>query len=78
MRLKKIQEYLKSRGWKYKYFEEDGCGSIEFSYRGIPYHVWEYEEDGWGADSNVREGGRQENFTGDYEREIIRVMENWK
>ena len=48
---------------------------MDFEYRGIGYHVWEFQEDGYGAESNVREGGRQEEYRGDYEEEILRVME---
>ena len=78
MRLERIQEYLKKKGWKYHYVEEDDCGSLEFEYRGLLYHVWEYQEDGYGAESNVRHGGYQEDFDGDYEGQIIQVMENWQ
>ncbi len=78
MRLEKVQAYLKSREWEYDYFEEDGCGSIEFAYRGLSYHIWEYEENGYGAESNVREGGYQEDFSGDYEEEIIEIIKGWK
>ena len=34
--LKRIRAYLEKRGWEYEYHEEDGCGSIDFSYRGVP------------------------------------------
>lgn len=78
MRLQRIQSYLKEKGWPFQYTEEDGLGSVDFEYRGIVYHVWEFQEDGYGAESNVREGGRQEEYRGDYEEEILRVMEGWK
>ena len=77
MRLEKTQEYLSAKGFKYQYTEEDGCGSIDLEYRGIPYHIWEFP-DGEGAQSNVRDGGRQEEFAGDYEEEILTVIKNWK
>lgn len=77
MRLEKIQGYLRSKGWKYQYTEEDGCGSVDFEYRGINYHVWEFP-DGEGAESNVRDGGRQEEFAGDYEGEILAVIRDWE
>lgn len=77
MRLEKIQGYLRSKGWKYQYTEEDGCGSVDFEYRGINYHVWEFP-DGEGAESNVRDGGRQEEFAGDYEEEILAVIRDWE
>ena len=78
MRLQKIQECLKEKGWSFQYTEEDGLGSVDFEYRGIGYHVWEFEEDGFGAESNVRDGGRQVEYRGDYEEESLGVMENWK
>lgn len=79
MRLKKIQEYLSSKGWEYTYNEEDGLGSLDFEYRGINYHVWEFQENGrFGAESNVQNGGYQEDFSGDYETDIIEVMKHWK
>lgn len=77
MRLKGIQEYIRSKGWECQYIEEDGCGSVDFSYRGISYHVWEFP-DGEGAESNVRDGGRQEDFLGNYEEDILAIMESWQ
>ena len=76
MRLEKIQDYLKKKGWEYTYVEEDGCGSIELMYRGVPYHIWEFEDNGWGAESNVRNGGKSEDFTESYEETIIDIMEH--
>lgn len=79
MRLEKVQEYLKEKEWDYQYHEEDACGSVDFEYRGISYHIWEFAEDGsYGADSNVRNGGKQEEFSGDYETEIIEIIKNWQ
>lgn len=77
MRLEKLQEYLRSKEWKYQYTEEDGCGSVDFEYRGIAYHVWEFP-DGEGAESNVKDGGRQEEFSGDYEEAILAIIKSWK
>lgn len=78
MRLEKTQEYLSSKGFKYDYTEEDDCGSIDFEYRGIFYHIWEFPPEECGAESNVRSGGRHEEFYGDYEAEIIDIMKEWK
>ena len=76
MRLETIQEHLKNKGVAYRYFEEDGCGTIEFIHRGLAYHIWEYPDDE-GADSNVRSAGRMEAFTGDYEEKILEVLKTW-
>ena len=35
MRLEKIQKVLKEKNFPYTYTEEDGCGSIDFEYRGV-------------------------------------------
>lgn len=50
MRLEKLQDYLHRRGWEYQYTEEAGCGSIDWEYRGLMYHVWEFSKDS--AESN--------------------------
>lgn len=78
MRLAKIQEYFKQKGWKYRYVEEDGLGSLDFEYRGVPYHIWEFCEDGYGIETNIRNGGKSEDFLGDYEEQAISVMKEWK
>ena len=75
MRLEKLQDCLKQRGWSYRYAEEDGCGSIDWEHRGLTYHVWEFAPDG--AESNVKIAGRMEDYEGDYEDEIIRIIETW-
>ena len=76
MRLQRIQEHLKSKGVSYQYFEEDGCGTIEFLHRGLSYHIWEYPL-GEGADSNVRTAGRMESYSGDYEAQILQILQTW-
>lgn len=77
MRLKKIQEYLTAKGYAYEYTENDDCGGIEFTLRGLSYHIWEYPEPERGASSNVRTWGRMEDYEGDYEQGIIDAMEKW-
>lgn len=77
MRLERILDYLKEKGWKYSYVEEDGLGSIDFEYRGLQYHIWEFEDEGFGAETNVRNAGRQEDITGDYVEKILEILENW-
>ena len=77
-RLARVLAFIKERGWTYTYHEEDECGSIDFDYRGVPYHIWEFREDEYGAESNVRNGGRQEDFFGDYEPELLELMKDWK
>ena len=77
-RLTKVLAYIEEKGWEYKYNEEDGCGSIDFDYRGVPYHIWEFEDGEWGVENNLRHGGSMEELFGDYETELIEIMNDWK
>lgn len=78
MRLEKLQNLLKEKGFPFTYSEEDGCGSIDFEYRGVAYHVWEFfDDDIWGAETNVKNMGRHEDLFGDYEKEIIDIVQTW-
>lgn len=77
MRLEKIQNLLEEKSLEFQYNEVDGCGSLDFDYRGVPYHIWEYQENGWGVETNVKHGGYNEDITGDYEEEIFQVMKDW-
>lgn len=77
MRLVKIQDFLKSRNMPYTYWEEGDCGSISFLHRGLSYHVWEYPAPERGAESNVRTAGRGEDFEGDYEEQILKILHTW-
>ena len=70
MRLGKIQDALKEKGISYEYTEEDGCGSLDFLFRGLKFHVWEFQDGGWGAETNVFAAGRSEDVEGDYEQKI--------
>ena len=44
MRLEKVQEALKTKKIHYEYTEENGCGSIDFMFRGLRFHIWDYED----------------------------------
>ena len=78
-RLQRVRAYLEGKGWEYEYQEEDGCGSIDFSFRGGPYHIWEFDEGGTrGVETNLQHGGRQEEVLGDYEASLIEMLESWK
>ena len=69
--LSRVRAFLEEKGWEYEYTEEDGLGSIDFSYRGVPYHGER------GAETNLYHGGRQQEVLGDYEEELIREMKRW-
>lgn len=77
MRLEKLQSYIEEKGWKQEYTEEGGCGSLDFEHRGLSYHVWEFREDGYGAESNVENVGRMKDYRGNYEEEILSIVKTW-
>lgn len=78
MRLTEIQKFLREHGLPFEYREEDGCGSIEFIYRGLRYHIWEFPPPERGAQSNVRTAGRSEEFEDDYEEAILGILRAWE
>ena len=71
MRLQIVQDALKKKNIKYEYTETDGCGSLDFLFRGLKFHVWEYEDRVWGAETNIYEAGRSQDIEGDYENIIV-------
>ena len=77
MRLNRVREHLTSHGVTFQYYEEDDCGSITFVHRGLSYHIWEYPAPERGAQSNVRSAGKSEDFDGDYEEQILAILETW-
>ena len=77
MRLEKVQEALKTKNIHYEYTEENGCGSLDFMFRGLRFHVWEYEDRVWGAETNVFEAGRSQDIEGDYEEIISKEILAW-
>ena len=77
MKLTKIRAYLTQRGIPHKYFEEYGCGSIDFIHSGLSYHIWEFPEEEQGAESNVRTAGRMEIYRENYEEEILSLLKTW-
>lgn len=77
MRLSKICAWLDARGYQYQYREEEDAGSIEFLHRGLHYHIWEYPEPERGAESNVLSAGKSLEYEGDYEEQILAVLQSW-
>lgn len=78
MRLSAIQDYLRGRGVSFSYWEENQCGSIQFTHRGLRYHIWEYPAPERGAQSNLRAAGRDEDFEGDYENALLEILKSWQ
>lgn len=77
-RLQQIRAFLDQKKWKYTFFEEEGLGSVNFEARGLSYHIWEFFENGeYGAESNVRTTGRQEDFLENYEEDILAILHTW-
>ena len=77
MRLQKVQDALNKKNITFEYTEEDGCGSLYFMFRGLKFHVWEYEDNGWGAETNIYAAGRSEDIDGDYEEKISAEILSW-
>ncbi len=78
MRLSKIQQALEKKNIAFSYAEEDGCGSLDFQFRGLAYHIWEFFDEGvWGVETNVKCAGRSEDILGDYESEISDLILTW-
>lgn len=77
MRLQKVQDALEKKNIKYEYTEEDRCGSLDFMFRGLKFHVWEYHDGVWGAETNIYEAGRSQDIEGDYEAEISAEILSW-
>lgn len=77
MRLERIQEALRKKNIKYQYTEEDGCGSVDFMFRGLTFHIWEYQDHVWGVETNVFAAGRSQEVEGDYEEIISREILSW-
>ena len=77
MRLLRVQEALKQKRITYTYSEEDGCGSLDFLFRGLGFHVWEYHDGVWGAETNVFNVGRSQDLEDDYETVIAQEILSW-
>ena len=77
MRLQRVREALDKKRITYKYSEEDCCGSLDFLFRGLSFHVWEFCDDGWGAETNIFNVGRSQDLEGDYEAEIAAEILSW-
>ncbi len=78
MRLEKVQAWFQERDYPYTYTEEDGLGSLDFEYRGLTYHIWEFPgEDGaaCGVETNLFHAGRSEDIENDYEKIIIEELD---
>lgn len=78
MPLEKLKNFLDLKGWAYQYVAEDGLGSIDFEYLGVGYHIWEFADEQRGAESNVKNIGKLEEFLGQYENDLIEIIEKWE
>ena len=77
MRLERIKEALRQKNIAFEYHEVDGCGSLDFLFRGLSFHVWEYFDDAWGAETNVFNVGKSKDIEGDYEEVIAKEILSW-
>ncbi|MBS6196193.1 MAG: kinase [Clostridiales bacterium] len=78
MRLEKIQEALTKKNIIFTYVEDEGRGSLDFQFRGLRYHIWEFCDNGvWGVETNVKHAGRSIDIFGDYEQEVSDLILSW-
>lgn len=77
MRLGRIQKALENKKITFTYHEEDGCGSIDFLFRGLNYHIWEFLDGEWGVETNLYHAGHHEDIMGDYEEKLSKEIESW-
>ena len=42
-------------------------------FRGLRFHIWEYEDRVWGAETNVFEAGRSQDIEGAYEDDYFQT-----
>lgn len=77
MRLERVQDALNKKKISFEYTEEEGIGSLDFLFRGLKFHVWEYCDGRWGAETNVFEAGRSKDIEGDYEKIISEEILSW-
>lgn len=76
MRLQIVQDALKKKNIKYEYTEIDGCGSLDFLFRGLKFHVWEYEDRVWGQRQIFMKQDAVD-IEGNYEEVIAREILSW-
>lgn len=76
--LRRVIQYLEEKGWNPQVIEDDGVLSIEFTFRGVAYHIWEFDDGERGVDTNLRHGGGMEEITGDYADRLLEILEGWQ
>lgn len=78
MRLPKVRAALKQKRITFEYAEEDGMGSLDFIFRGLKFHVWEFEDGKiLGAETNIFNVGKAQDIEGDYEAVIAKEILSW-
>ncbi|MDD3415702.1 MAG: kinase [Lachnospiraceae bacterium] len=78
MRMEKIQKALTKKNIEFIYTQEDGLGSFDFQFRGLRYHIWEFQEgDSYGAETNVRCAGKSEDVLDNYVQIIADEILAW-
>ena len=77
MKLQMVQNALKQKNIKYEYTEEDDCGSLDFMFRGLRFHVWEYHDEVWEQRQISMKQAEARDIEGDYEKEIAAEILSW-
>lgn len=75
----KTQQALKEQDIPYRYLIEDGCASIDFTHRGLRYHIWEYADRDLpcGVETNLFHAGRSEEIEDDYDTILSLEIMSW-
>ena len=78
MRLEQVRKALEQKKITFEYTEEEGLGSLDFLFRGLKFHVWEFcDGEVWGAETNIFNVGKSEDIEGDYEAVIGKEILSW-
>lgn len=78
MRLENVKKALEQKKISFEYCEEDECGSIDFIFRGLKFHVWEFQENGtFGVETNIFNVGKARDIEGDYENVLVDEILSW-
>ncbi len=80
MSLLRVQQLLDEKQIAFEQTQEDGLTSLDFLYRGLSYHIWEFpDEDGepCGVETNLFHAGRNEDLEGDYEEILLQGLRDY-
>ncbi len=80
MSLVRVQQILDKKKIVFQQSQEDGLTSLDFLYRGLLYHIWEFpDEEGrpCGVETNLFHAGRSEDIEGNYEEILLQGLRDY-